>query len=134
MNCPNCGVNNENAAAFCTECGTKLAAEVPQVQIPAAPAIQPESPKPVNQEIPKGYKPLSPWAYVGWRLLFMIPVAGFVLLIVMSFAPRNKNLKNFTRSYWCTALLAIIIAVIALLLIAAIGGGFGAITELLSSL
>lgn len=78
--------------------------------------------QPVTPRIPPEYKPLSPWAYFGWSLLYSIPFVGFVLLIVMSFAPRNKNHKNFTRSYWCGALIALGIVVVTLILAAAIGG------------
>lgn len=139
MNCAKCGNVNEKDAAFCSECGAKLGAEIPHVQIPVPPV--PPIPQPVNlrvppmpkkQEVPGEYKPLSAWGYVGWQLLFAIPFVGFVLLIVMSFAPQNKNLKSFARSYWCMALLVFAVALIALLIIAAVGGGFSAITQYLS--
>jgi hypothetical protein len=68
-------------------------------------------------EIPRENRPLSPWAYFGFGLLYSIPVIGFILLIVMSFAPRNVNLKNFTRSYWCGLALAVVFVLIVLVLI-----------------
>lgn len=74
---------------------------------------------------------MSPWAYFGWSLLYAIPFVGFVLLIVMSFAPRNKNHKNFTRSYWCGALVALAIAVVTIVLVMVLGGGVAALTEYL---
>lgn len=58
-------------------------------------------------------KPLSPWAYFGLKVLYAIPIVGFILLIVFSFAPRNKNFKNFTRSYWCEML--VVIATLAII-------------------
>lgn len=138
MNCPKCGTINDNQAAFCAECGAHLTEETANVQIPVPPIPpipQPEGlrvppvPK-AKPEIPGEYKPLSPWAYFGWQLLFAIPFVGFVLLIVMSFAPRNKNLKNFTRSYWCAALVACGIAVVGAALVILLGGGFSALTDL----
>lgn len=147
MNCSKCGTVNEKDAAFCAECGAKLEQEAPQVQIPVPPVppVPPVSPipQPVNlrvppmpkkQEVPGEYKPLGAWGYVGWQLLFALPFAGFVLLIVMSFAPRNKNLKSFARSYWCMALLVFAIALVAVLIIAAVGGGFGVLSQYLSQL
>lgn len=65
-----------------------------------------------NNNIPANYKPLSPWAYFGYQLLFAIPVVGFILLIVFSFSNENINRRNFARSYFCSLLLAVIIAVI----------------------
>ena len=141
MNCPKCGSNNNDGAVFCAECGAKMVEETTRVHIPVPPvppgvpvppfsssipvppqpSAIPVPPVPARQEIPAEYKPLSAWAYVGWRLLFLIPFVGFVLLIVMSFAPRNKNLKSFARSYWCMALLGVLIAII-IVVIAVIAG------------
>lgn len=138
MHCSKCGAVSGNDAVFCAECGAKLGQEIPKVQIPVPPI--PPIPQPVNlrvppmpakKEIPGEYKPLSAWAYVGWQLLFGLPFVGFVLLIVMSFAPRNKNLKSFARSYWCMALIAFAVTLIAVLIIVAAGGDFGALSQYL---
>ena len=139
MNCPKCGKTNEQNAAFCAECGAKLAAEqtqqIPVPPIPPAPPVHIRVPPTQEKEqIPGAYKPLSAWAYVGWRLLFNLPFAGFVLLIVMSFAPRNKNLKSFARSYWCMALLGVIISAVIVGILLLSGLGFEALTEYLPNL
>ncbi|MBP8969148.1 MAG: hypothetical protein KBG42_07695 [Lachnospiraceae bacterium] len=63
-------------------------------------------------QIPEEYKPISMWGYFGYELLFAIPIIGFILLIVMSFAPANKNVKNFARSYFCLFIIAIILGII----------------------
>lgn len=73
-------------------------------------------------QIPEEYKPISMWGYFGYELLFAIPVIGFILLIVFSFAPANKNVKNFARSYFCLLILVLIIVVIL-----ALSGGLAAI-------
>lgn len=142
MNCPNCGTMNENSAAFCAGCGAKLQTEetirvtIPVPPVAPTPKSIPVPPMPAKQEIPGEYHPLSPWAYFGWQLLFGIPFVGFVLLIVMSFAPRNKNLKNFARSYWCALLvfagIATVIVVIALIIAAAAGVGISELMQRLS--
>lgn len=162
MNCPNCGTANEHDSVFCAECGTKLtqpevpvAAATPTPSLEAtqvipqpipqpepapqpAPAPQsaptPVADQPVTPRIPPEYKPMSPWAYFGWSLLYSIPFVGFVLLIVMSFAPRNKNHKNFTRSYWCGALIVLALVVVVLLLAFALGGGIEGIGYMLEDL
>lgn len=62
-------------------------------------------------------RPLSPWAYFGYGILFSIPVIGFILLIVFSFAGRNVNRKNFARSYWCKLIVIVAILLILIVLI-----------------
>ena len=65
------------------------------------------------------YRPISPLGYIGYFLLFSIPLVGFILLIVFSFGgTQNKNVKNFARSYFCF----FIISIIVILLIVIIGG------------
>lgn len=53
-------------------------------------------------------RPLSPWAYFGYSLLFNIPFAGFIVALVLSFSADNINLKNFARSYFCGLILVLI--------------------------
>lgn len=63
------------------------------------------------------YRPLSPWAYFGYALLFCLPVAGLVLLIVFSFSDKNINLRNYARSFFCALLILAIIAIVIAILI-----------------
>ena len=146
MNCPTCGATNEFDSVFCSECGTKLMQEsapvtgdtqvipqpIPQPVPQSAPV--PAVEQPVTPRIPPEYKPLSPWAYFGWSLLYSIPFVGFVLLIVMSFAPRNKNHKNFTRAYWCGALVALIALVVMVLFAILVGGGIESLGYMIEDL
>lgn len=75
----------------------------------------------MDNNIPNNYKPLTPWAYFGYQLLFSIPVVGFILLIVFSFSDDNINRKNFARSYFCGLL--VVVTIVAFLTI--IGFVFG---------
>ena len=68
------------------------------------------------------YKPISSWGYVGYEILFAIPVLGFLCALFMAIGARNKNVKNFARAQFCVILLAIILGVILGLL--GIGGEF----------
>lgn len=54
------------------------------------------------------YKPISSWGYVGYSILFAIPILGQILLIVFSFSKKNINRRNFARHFWCYLLIAII--------------------------
>lgn len=57
------------------------------------------------------YTPLSPWAHVGYSILFALPVLGLIFLIVFSFDNSNINRRNFARSYWCWLVVAIVLIV-----------------------
>lgn len=76
---------------------------------------------PNTNYIPEEYQPISMWGYFGYELLFAIPLVGFILLLVFSFGgTKNKNLKNFARSYFCFTIVIIVLSIIFL------GGTIGA--------
>lgn len=73
------------------------------------------------ENIPSNYKPLSPWAYFGYNLLFSIPIVGFILLIVFSLDNNNINRRNYARSFWCIYVLVAILLVIMFALVGSAG-------------
>lgn len=75
----------------------------------------------VGPRIPEEYKPLSPWAYVGYNLLFAIPLVGLIMLFVFAFSDKNINRRNYARSFFCVFLIAFIITVLTVLLGIALG-------------
>lgn len=77
-------------------------------------------------QIPSEYKPLSPWAYFGYTLLFSIPVIGFIFLLIYTFNGQNINRRNFARSYWC----ALLLAVLAVVVLVVTGAGAALLTTL----
>ena len=82
-----------------------------------------------DENIPEEYKPISMWGYFGYEILFSIPCIGVILLLVFAFGgTRNKNLKNFARSYFCFLILLAII----ILLLSALGIGSGIMQSVLS--
>ena len=58
-----------------------------------------------DYEGPVEFQPLTGWDYVGYTLLFSIPLAGLIFLMVFSFSDKNINRRSFARSYWCWLLL-----------------------------
>lgn len=64
-------------------------------------------------QIPEKYRPISAWGYFGYNLLFALPIAGFILLIVFSFNDSNINRRNYARSFFCGLLLVAIILLVA---------------------
>lgn len=69
-----------------------------------------------NNNFNNRYKPLSPWSYVGYQLLFSIPIIGFIILLIYAFSDDNINRKNYARSYFCIYLIAAIVFVFILLI------------------
>ncbi len=79
-----------------------------------------------ENNIPSEYKPISMWGYFGYEILFSLPIVGFICLIIMSFVPSNKNLKNFARSYFCLFILSLVLTIV----LVAIALATGAISSL----
>ena len=57
---------------------------------------------------PERFRPLSPWAYFGYTLLFAIPIIGFICLIIFSLSDTNINRRSFARSFFCGLVIALI--------------------------
>ena len=104
MYCENCGEKLNEGAEICLKCGHQVKKE------------QKNNNKFNEQNIPSEYKPISMWGYFGYEILFMIPIIGFILLLVFALGgTSNKNLKNFARSYFCLFIIvAVIFAIIAI--------------------
>lgn len=66
--------------------------------------------------LPSEYRPLSPWAYFGYSILFTIPLLGFLLLIIFSFDNSNINRRNYARSFFCVYILVFIAFIILIIL------------------
>lgn len=151
MKCPSCNLELGENAKFCPICGSIVnrpapveiapeptpapvqpAFEQPAFQAPAQPAFeQPVYQAPPVQPAPQQpeQKLMGPWGYVGWQLLFAIPLVGFILLIVFSFDNSNLNRRNFARSHWCALLLALILILVVVILLVATGVGLSALAD-----
>lgn len=53
---------------------------------------------PITRNIDGKIKPLSTAAYFWLRVLYSIPGIGFIMLVILSIAPSNLNLKRFSRA------------------------------------
>ncbi len=61
---------------------------------------------------PERFRPLSPWAYFGYSLLFAIPVIGLICLIIFSLSDTNINRRSFARSFFCRLVITLIIGLV----------------------
>ena len=97
MICRKCGAENSAEDSTCKECGASLIKEE-------------------KTELSKEYKPLGVWTYLGYEILFALPVVGLVsLLFLVLGGTGNRNLKNFATSYLCKMIILVIIVIILFL-------------------
>lgn len=66
----------------------------------------------IEKHLPKSYRPISAWGYFWRAVLYAIPVIGWLFLLINAIGSKNRNGRNFARSYFCALLLAVIVAVI----------------------
>ena len=140
MICSSCGNEIPEGTAFCTSCGAKV------VPMPD-PISQPQPYTAVNNNYQSGYgnsqsaypapisqasyvpapllqdtTPITPLGYIGYMILFSVPLVGFIMLLVYGFGSNtNVNLKNFARAYLIIMLIAVILWVVMMLLTVALG-------------
>ena len=74
-----------------------------------------------------GFKPISSWGYIGFNILWGIPVIGWIVWLCHALGAKNKNVKNYARSIFCSFLLSVI--VIGLLVVACVTLGYAAYIE-----
>ena len=72
--------------------------------------------------VPEDYKPIGAWGYVGYQILFAIPVVGFIVALVFALGgTQNINLKNYSRSYFIWLLLSILLSIVVVVLVTITG-------------
>lgn len=91
-----------------------------QQPVQAKPVQQPVQPQQVQQD--KTNKIVGTGTFFWFKLLYAIPVVGFILSIIFSFAPKSKSLKNYSRATLIWYLIGIIfVAIIVLVMVLAFG-------------
>lgn len=75
----------------------------------------------IPSNVPNEYRPISAWGYVGYNLLFGLPLIGFIMLIVYALDSTNMNRRNYARSFFCTYLIVLAILLVCFIIFAAVG-------------
>ena len=86
--------------------------------------------KAIEKHLPKSYRPISGWGYFWLTVLYAIPVLGWLFLLFNAIGAKNRNGRNFARSYFCALLIALIAAAVVFVLDLAGLGVFQAIKDL----
>lgn len=121
--CPYCGQGTASAQSTQSTQGTYGAQSTRSAPYPGVERspqgtgyrTRPRPPVITLEDLPPELKPMSAWAYVGWGILFALPLAGLVLVIVFSCVSGNINRKRFARSYLCWILIAAVLVTILIL-------------------
>ncbi len=153
--CTECGKEIAADMAFCTECGTKAPADpapesVAEVKIEPKVETKPEVPvhtpqaqtyqsqQTYSQPVQTVYAPPAPdptskvvstGAYVGLMLLFALPIIGFIACLIMAFAVKNKNIKNYARATLIWMIITFVILAVIGALIAVLANAIGGFIE-----
>ena len=54
---------------------------------------------------------IKPWGYVGYQILFSIPVIGWIISIIFCFSKRH-NRRYYARAFWCWVLIGLILCIL----------------------
>ncbi len=67
------------------------------------------------RNLPYKYRPIGAWGYVGYSILYSIPVIGWLFLLVFAISGGNIARRSFARSYFAKFLIVLIILVVVIL-------------------
>lgn len=132
--CTNCGHELPEGKSVCPECGFPAAEETPLPQGPEegmAPPPQAPQPPRIEAEAPKQQPnaapvyvtaappespPVSTGGFFGLEFLYKIPLVSFICSIVLSIAPKNKNVRHHAQAKLIWKIVGFVLLVGCLLL------------------
>ncbi len=153
--CTGCGKELADGLMFCTDCGTKVPESAPaedsavKEEIPVTAEVKQEpvivQEQPLKQQIPPQPPQQPPMqvtqpaennsvstAHFFWMMLvYSLPLVGWLVCIIMAFAPKNESKKHFARAILIWGIVGIVISIIGLIIMSLLGGG---IAEILSEI
>lgn len=118
--CNSCGSPLPDGTSFCTQCGAKSA-------VPVRPGPQPSTRQASEAQAEKA---VSTGTFFGLMFLFSLPVLGWLICVIMAFAPKNKNIKHFARAILIWLIIALVVSfLLGLAINALIGSATAYINE-----
>lgn len=64
------------------------------------------------RDLPAEYRPLGAWEYLGYNILFSLPLIGFIALIVCALSSSNINRRSYARSFFCVYIIVVILLIV----------------------
>lgn len=121
--CNNCGASNPDGTQFCSQCGNTITSAAPQSQ--TAPPVN--NPYPVQQTnvYQQVQSDVSVLGWIGYLILFAIPVVNIIAIIAILCSSQNKTLKHFVIAEIILAVIGIVLAVILFAVIGVSLSDFG---------
>ena len=66
---------------------------------------------------PEKIEPLPVWKFIGMFILTVIPIIGFIMILVWSFAGSfNRNTRNYARAVFILGLISFILSVVLIII------------------
>ncbi len=65
--------------------------------------------RPAREAVYSAEPPVSMAAYLGYMLLFSIPVVGVIVLLVQAFAAKNSAVRTFARAFLCFMIIMLLL-------------------------
>lgn len=76
----------------------------------------------VEPVIPEKYRLMSAWGYIGYSLLFSIPIVGFICAIVFAVSDDYINRRNYARSVLIGIAISAVLAIVLIIVFLSIVG------------
>lgn len=152
--CTGCGKELADGLMFCTGCGTKVpegspaetetvkeeipaqaevikepvtVQEQPQQYIPPQQAQQNTQQPPMQASQPAENHSASTTHFFWMILVYSLPLIGWLICVIMAFAPNNESKKHFARAILIWGIVGIVISIIGLIIMSLLGGGISSI-------
>ena len=68
------------------------------------------------------FRPISAWGYIGYQILFSLPILGLILMIVFACSNENINRRNYARANLILIVISAIFTVVAFIFL--VGSAF----------
>lgn len=86
-------------------------------QQPTPQVVQIARPIRTEDELPEQFQLIHGWGYVGYTILFSLPVVGLIFMIVFALSNKKLNRMYFARFFFCQLLISVIVFILVLLVL-----------------